>query len=86
MTVEVTSYDSDTHRRDREEKPLGYAEAGIPYYLLIDRDDDSVTLYSDPVPGAGYRSAVKKSFGAKLTLPDPLGIELDTADLKQYAD
>ncbi|MEU2878274.1 MULTISPECIES: Uma2 family endonuclease [unclassified Streptomyces] len=86
MTVEVTSYDADTHRRDREEKPLGYAEAGIPYYLLIDRDDSSVTLYSDPVPDEGYRSADKRAFGAKLTLPEPIGITLDTEELKQYAD
>ncbi|MFI2425961.1 Uma2 family endonuclease [Streptomyces sp. NPDC018955] len=86
MTVEVTSYDSDTHRRDREEKPAGYADAGIPYYLLIDRDDCSVTLFSVPVPGEGYSSTVRKSFGQKLSLPEPLGIELDTEELKQYVD
>ncbi|MFG2514695.1 Uma2 family endonuclease [Streptomyces sp. NPDC048584] len=86
MTVEVTSYDSDTHRRDREEKPAGYADAGIPYYLLIDRDDCSVTLFSVPVPGEGYSCTVRKSFGQKLSLPEPLGIELDTEELKQYVD
>lgn len=86
MTVEVTSYDADTHRRDREEKPAGYADAGIPFYLLVDRDDCSVTLYSDPDPDDGYRSAVKKAFGAKLSLPEPLGLELDTEELKPYAD
>ncbi|MGW0711009.1 Uma2 family endonuclease [Streptomyces sp. NPDC002643] len=86
MTVEITSYDSDTHRRDREEKPAGYADSGIPFYLLVDRDDHSVTLFSDPAPGGGYRSAVRKTFGAKLSLPDPLGIELDTEELKHYVD
>ena len=30
MAVEITSYDSDTHKRDRIEKPRAYAEAGIP--------------------------------------------------------
>jgi Uma2 family endonuclease len=30
MAIEITSYDSDTHRRDRVEKPRGCAEAGIP--------------------------------------------------------
>jgi hypothetical protein len=64
MTVEVTSYDADTHRRDREEKPLGY---------------------SDPEPEGGYRSATRKAFGGVLSLAEPLGIELDTAELKQYA-
>ncbi|SER50058.1 Putative restriction endonuclease [Streptomyces qinglanensis] len=38
MTVEVTSYDSDTDRRDRQEKPAAYAAAGIPVCLLVDRD------------------------------------------------
>lgn len=86
MTVEVTSYDADTHRRDREEKPFGYADAGIPYYLLIDRDDCSVTLYGDPAPGVGYRSTDKKPFGAKLLLPEPIGIALDTEELRRYVD
>lgn len=86
MTVEVTSYDADTRRRDRGEKPFGYADAGIPYYLLIDRDDCSVTLYGDPAPGVGYRSTDKKPFGTKLSLPEPIGIELDTEELRQYVD
>ncbi|PZG96601.1 hypothetical protein C1I97_26060 [Streptomyces sp. NTH33] len=86
LVLEVTSYDSDTDQRDRKEKPLAYGDAGIPFYLLVDRDDASVTLYSDPAPGEGYRSASKKSFGVKLSLPEPLGIELDTEELKQYAD
>ncbi|MEU5496309.1 hypothetical protein [Streptomyces griseofuscus] len=34
--------------------------------------------------GVGYRSAEKKPFGAKFSLPEPLGIEIDTEDLKQY--
>jgi Uma2 family endonuclease len=86
LVLEVTSHDSDTDRRDRREKPVAYGAAGIPFYLLVDRDDCSVTVFSDPKPGEGYATAVKKSYGATLTLPDPLGIELDTADLKQYAD
>ncbi|WP_112466615.1 Uma2 family endonuclease [Streptomyces triticisoli] len=86
LVLEVTSYDSDTDQRDRKEKPLAYGDAGIPFYLLVDRDDSSVTLYSDPAPGEGYRSAARKSFGVKLSLPEPLGIELDTEELKQYAD
>ncbi|MFD5031849.1 Uma2 family endonuclease [Streptomyces sp. NPDC058220] len=83
MTVEVTSYDSDTDRRDRKEKPAAYAAAGIPLYLLIDRDHGRVTVHSDP--GAdGYRFRQTADFGAKLTLPDPVGIELDTEALKKY--
>lgn len=84
LVLEVTSCDSDTDRRDRQEKPVAYGAAGIPLYLLVDRDDCSVTLFSDPTPGEGYGSAVRKAFGGRLSLPDPLGIELDTTELKQY--
>ncbi|WP_128379807.1 Uma2 family endonuclease [Streptomyces cavernae] len=86
MVVEVTSYDSDTDRRDRQEKPAAYGASGIPFYLLIDRDDCSVKLYSDPEPGKGYATTVRKLFGAQLSLPAPLGIELDTEELKKYVD
>lgn len=30
MVVEVTSYDSDTDRRDRVDRPRAYAQTGIP--------------------------------------------------------
>jgi Uma2 family endonuclease len=73
MTVEVTSYDSDTHDRDRVEKPRGYAEAGVPVYLLIDREHASVVVHSKPDPE-----------GDKVTLPEPVGITLDTNQLKPY--
>lgn len=86
MTVEITSYDSDTHHRDRVEKPRAYAEAGIPVYLLIDRDQLSVLVHSEPDPKAGYRDIHTVKIGAKVTLPAPVGIELDTEDLKQYID
>ncbi|MGW7050605.1 Uma2 family endonuclease [Streptomyces sp. NPDC054887] len=83
MTVEVTSYDSDTDRRDRKEKPAAYAATGIPCYLLIDRDDGTVTVHSDPAAD-GYRTATTVRFGASLALPDPVGIVLDTEELKKY--
>ncbi|KUM75803.1 Uma2 family endonuclease [Streptomyces griseorubiginosus] len=86
LVLEVTSHDSDTDLRDRQEKPVAYGAAGIPLYLLIDRDACTVTLYGDPDPGVGYRSSRKEPFGATLLLPDPLGIALDTEKLKQYVD
>ncbi|MER7178914.1 Uma2 family endonuclease [Streptomyces hyaluromycini] len=84
MVVEVTSYDSDTHNRDRVEKPRAYAEAGIPVYLLIDRDNLSTLVHSNPDPEDGYRDIHVVKLGGKVTLPDPVGIELDTEELKQY--
>jgi Uma2 family endonuclease len=86
LVLEVTSHDSDTDQRDRQEKPVAYGAAGIPFYLLIDRDACAVKLYSDPDPGVGYGNCRTVPFGATLLLPEPLGIELDTEKLKQYVD
>ncbi|MFF9485990.1 Uma2 family endonuclease [Streptomyces sp. NPDC014676] len=85
MTVEVTSHDADTHQRDRVEKPGGYAAAGIPVYLLVDREDRTVTVFSDPEDGR-YRLQVNKPFGAVIDLPDPVNITLDTEPLEDLAD
>ncbi|MFJ4755877.1 Uma2 family endonuclease [Streptomyces sp. NPDC088763] len=85
MVVEVTSYDSDTDRRDRHEKPAAYGQSGIPLYLLIDRDSCTVTLHSSPDRRVGGYSEVHVAkFGDKVLLPDPIGIELDTEILKNY--
>lgn len=85
MTVEVTSYDKDTNRRDRQEKPVGYAAAGIPVYLLIDRDSCTVVVHSDPDLDSGrYLDVHSVGFGAQVKLPDPVGITLDTEELKNY--
>jgi Uma2 family endonuclease len=86
MAVEITSYDSDTHDRDRVEKPRAYAEAAIPVYLLIDRDNASVVVHSQPDPEDGYRDIHTVKLGGRAALPDPVGIELDTAELKPFMD
>ncbi|WP_434593037.1 Uma2 family endonuclease [Streptomyces sp. A5-4] len=84
MAVEVTSNDSDTNRRDRVEKPAGYAEAGIPVYLLIDREACSITVHTEPEKGM-YRSSTTRPFGVVVELPAPVGITLETEKLKDYA-
>ncbi|MDQ1047295.1 Uma2 family endonuclease [Streptomyces sp. V4I2] len=86
MTVEITSYDADTHDRDRVEKPRGYAEAGVPVYLLIDRAHASVVVHSKPDPEGGYRDIHTVKIGDMVTLPEPVGITLDTDQLKPYLD
>ncbi|WP_330338690.1 Uma2 family endonuclease [Streptomyces sp. NBC_00557] len=85
MAVEITSWDSDTARRDRVEKPDGYAAAGIPVYLLIDRDDCSVVVFNQPENGR-YRHEEKVPFGATVQLPAPVNITLDTEPLKEFSD
>jgi Uma2 family endonuclease len=65
---------------DRKTKRRGYAHAGVPLYLLIDRFDEdgpAVTLFSDPVDGH-YQHMVRIPFGEKISLPEPFGIDLDT--------
>ncbi|MET9860765.1 Uma2 family endonuclease [Streptomyces smyrnaeus] len=85
MTVEVTSYDSDTDRRDRREKPAAYAAADIPVYLLIDRDRCQVVVHTNPDPHTSrYRDLHTASLGEWVELPEPVGISLDTEALKKY--
>jgi Uma2 family endonuclease len=85
MAVEITSHDRDTDRRDRVDKPLGYAAAEIPVYLLIDRDHTTVTVFSEPKDGQ-YRRTESCAWGATVELPAPVNITLDTEKLKDYAD
>ncbi|WP_229702869.1 Uma2 family endonuclease [Streptomyces albiflavescens] len=85
MVVEVTSRDRDTDRRDRVDKVRGYAEAGIPVYLLIDRDNDTLVVHNDLRNGT-YRQSPSYPYGAVIELPSPVNISLDTEKLKDYAD
>ncbi|MFD3652355.1 Uma2 family endonuclease [Streptomyces sp. NPDC058620] len=84
MLVEVTSYDSGTHRRDRVDKGRAYACGDIPVYLLVDRDDDTLTVFSEPKDGV-YQRHPSYPFGATVPLPAPVGITLDTDRLKDFA-
>ncbi|MET9388064.1 Uma2 family endonuclease [Streptomyces sp. NPDC002928] len=85
MAVEITSHDRDTDQRDRIDKPIGYAEADIPVYLLIDRDNTTLTVFSEPKDGR-YQQTSSYPWGVTVDLPSPVGITLDTEKLKDYAD
>jgi Uma2 family endonuclease len=85
MAVEITSHDRDTDRRDRVGKPVGYAGAEIPVYLLIDRDHHAVVVFSEPKDGR-YQQSRSHPWGATVELPPPVSITLDTEQLKMYAD
>lgn len=75
MVVEVTS---SRPIRDRKAKRTGYARAGIAFYLLVDREEEAVTLFSGP-DGKDYRHTDQVPFGKSLPLPGPFEIELDTS-------
>lgn len=76
LVGEVTS--TDPHH-DRDIKRLGYAEAGIPLYLLVDRDHRETTLFSQP-EGGDYRDVHTIAFGQKVALPEPFVLDLDTSE------
>ncbi|MEC3994380.1 Uma2 family endonuclease [Actinacidiphila sp. DG2A-62] len=84
MVVEVTSYDSDTDKRDREDKPRAYAETGIPVYLLIDRTLGEVVVHSSPDSRGVYSHLDRYLFGKRVELPAPVGVVLDTEPLKGW--
>ncbi|MDX3572812.1 Uma2 family endonuclease [Streptomyces sp. ID05-47C] len=76
MVLEVTS---TKPKADREVKRRCYARAGIPHYLLVDRETSEVTLLSNPGQD-DYRKRFTVPFGKHLTLPEPFAFDLDTAD------
>ncbi|MFJ5547212.1 Uma2 family endonuclease [Streptomyces sp. NPDC093225] len=79
LVVEVTS--KSNAETDRVVKRKRYAEYGAPLYLLVDRQEGSVTLFSEP-GHLGYTKADgPHPFGTSVHLPAPFGIDLDTSGL-----
>ncbi|MFD7273693.1 Uma2 family endonuclease [Streptomyces mirabilis] len=84
MALEITTRCGDTNKRDRVDKPIGYAEADIPVYLRVDRDNNTVTVFSEPKDGR-YQQSPSYPWGATVAIPHPVGITLNTEKLKDYA-
>ncbi|NUU25191.1 MAG: Uma2 family endonuclease [Streptomycetaceae bacterium] len=91
MFVEVTSRatrNSDLGRTGDDDlyfpgKPRLYGDAGVPVYLIVDRKDHKIIVHSEPRPG-GYRRTMIEDVGEDVTLPDPVGLVLETEFLKDY--
>ncbi|MEU4210096.1 Uma2 family endonuclease [Streptomyces sp. NPDC026206] len=62
-----------------------YAAAEIPVYLLIDPEDCTATVHSEPKDGS-YRSLTSRPYGMPVELPAPVGFTLETEQLKKFAD
>ncbi|QES46024.1 hypothetical protein DEJ49_16290 [Streptomyces venezuelae] len=77
LVAEVTS--RSTGDNDRHKKILGYARAGIPVYLLIDREAGNAVLYTEPA-GEEYEHQEIFKLSKVVPLPEPLGFELDTSE------
>ncbi|MFF2012371.1 Uma2 family endonuclease [Streptomyces sp. NPDC058195] len=75
LVVEVTS-ESNTET-DRVVESRRYAEYGAPPYLLVDRVEGSITLYSEPGRLGYARLDGPHPFGTAMYLPAPLELGLD---------
>lgn len=75
LVGEVTS--RSTASQDRGPKLRGYARAGIPCCLLIDREAGEVVVFSEP-SGGSYTRRAEAKLSKTVELPEPLGFELDT--------
>ncbi|MEU4985619.1 Uma2 family endonuclease [Streptomyces sp. NPDC021969] len=76
LVLEVAS---PRRRYDREATRRCYARGGIPFYLLVDRGESSITLFSAPEKD-DYREHCTRPFGKSLALPAPFSFDLDTTD------
>ncbi|MEU2979673.1 Uma2 family endonuclease [Streptomyces hirsutus] len=80
LIVEITSKSNAAN--DRIKKAAGYAQAGVPLYLLIDGwapGGPTITLYGEPF-GNVYRVLDAGKFGDHIQLPEPFGLALDTSE------
>lgn len=89
LAVEVCS--PGNQKVDWQEKPLDYARAGVPRYLIVDpvASPRRVALMSDPLPDLkpfdyhrqAYQQIVTVEEGGVLELPEPFGIKIETSAL-----
>ncbi|GAA3371628.1 Uma2 family endonuclease [Streptomyces sannanensis] len=82
LVIEVVSTDKDS---DYIKKRMWYAMSEIPLYLLIDPNDGTIELYSDPDPRKlHYRTTDPFRFGDTVELPEPFSFAVDTSQFKLY--
>lgn len=73
LVAEVTSSHPSL---DRDGKRRGYAAAGIPLYLLVDREAKRTVLFSGPGRG-DYRTVSTRLIAEPVELPAPFGFALE---------
>ncbi|MEU6445057.1 Uma2 family endonuclease, partial [Streptomyces sp. NPDC047046] len=78
LAAEVTS--SSTAANDRVRKIRGCARAGIPVYLVVDREADHILVRTRP-SGDDYRQKTTYKIGDPVPLPDPVGFTVDSGEL-----
>ncbi len=73
MVVEITS---TNWRDDLYRKPGAYAAAGVPVYVIGDREHREVILLTEP-KGGEYRSRSVARPGESFTLPESIGAKVE---------
>ncbi|MFF2078434.1 Uma2 family endonuclease [Kitasatospora sp. NPDC058162] len=76
LVVEATS--AETADTDRIVKRRRYGQFGAPLYLLVDRQERSCTLFSEPGELGYTRVEGPHPFGVAVRLPEPFDVDLDT--------
>ena len=78
-TVLVAEVSSPGMREtNRVKKLAGYVTAAVPHYLLVDRTERTVSLFSGP-DGRVYRRHLQVPFGEPVDLPAPFKGAINTA-------
>ncbi|WP_158562855.1 Uma2 family endonuclease [Marinitenerispora sediminis] len=80
LAAEITS-PGNAHD-DRVRELHGYAVAAVPFYLLIDTLDETITLFEEPHDGV-YRRQMKVRIGDDLHLPEPFDVTIDTTSFAE---
>ncbi|MGW7447895.1 Uma2 family endonuclease [Kitasatospora sp. NPDC054795] len=78
LVVEVTS--PSNAETDRTVKRRRYAQFGAPLYLLVDRQERTCTLFSQPGALGWTRVEGPHPFGVPVRLPEPFELDLDTSE------
>jgi len=85
LIVEVTSPTSqDTVFNDRTAKPVQYAKAGVPLYLLVDQELGRWTLHGLAEGWQRYQIVADGEYGQEIPLPAPLKFTIPTAEWPRW--
>jgi Uma2 family endonuclease len=80
LAAEVTSPRSpDTVFNDQTIKPVQYAKAGVPLYLLVDQEIGRWTLHGLAKGRQHYQVVADGAYGDDVFLPGPLTFSIPTA-------
>jgi Uma2 family endonuclease len=85
LIVEVTSPTArDTVFNDRTIKPVEYAKAKVPLYLIVDQELGRWILHARHEGWQRYQIAADGSYGEDIQLPEPPGFTIPTADWPRW--